>query len=84
MLSMFWKGDVDTARHINASLLESYRFETGDLTPNPMPAKAMMRTLGLPAGQCRLPIGPAPADLEGRAEEVLHRLLGRANASGLG
>jgi hypothetical protein len=44
----------------------------------------MMRTLGLPAGLCRLPIGPAPADLEGRAEEVLHRLLGRANASGLG
>jgi 4-hydroxy-tetrahydrodipicolinate synthase len=84
MLSTFSKGDVDTARQINASLLESYRFETGDLTPNPMPTKAMLRVLGLPAGQCRLPIGPAPADLEGQARQVLDRLLGRADASRLG
>ena len=84
MVSTFAKGDVDAARQINARLLESYRFETGDLTPNPMPTKAMLRVLGLPAGQCRLPIGPAPAELEGRARQVLDRLAGSGDASGLG
>ena len=71
MMAAFWKGDVDEARRINARLLESYRFETGDDTPNPIPAKAMMRALGQPAGQCRLPMGPAPAGLEERARQVL-------------
>ena len=46
-------------------------FETGDATPNPIPTKAMLRTLGLPAGQCRLPLGPAPDGLEDRARQVL-------------
>jgi 4-hydroxy-tetrahydrodipicolinate synthase len=84
MVSTFGKGDVDAARQINARLLESYRFETGDLTPNPMPTKAMLRVLGLPAGECRLPIGPAPAELEGRARQVLDRLAGSGDAGGLG
>jgi 4-hydroxy-tetrahydrodipicolinate synthase len=74
MMAAFWKGDVDEARRINARLLESYRFETGDDTPNPLPAKAMMRVLGQPAGECRLPMGPAPADLEDRARQVLANL----------
>ncbi|HSS08939.1 MAG TPA: 4-hydroxy-tetrahydrodipicolinate synthase [Acidimicrobiales bacterium] len=80
MLSAFDKGDVETARQINARLIESYRFETGDLTPNPMPTKAMLRVLGLPAGQCRLPIGPAPAGLEERAGQVLERLRAQPRA----
>ncbi|MEY2476319.1 MAG: 4-hydroxy-tetrahydrodipicolinate synthase [Actinomycetota bacterium] len=74
MMAAFWKGDVDEARSINARLLESYRFETGDDTPNPLPSKAMLRVLGQPAGQCRLPMGPAPAGLEDRAREVLANL----------
>jgi 4-hydroxy-tetrahydrodipicolinate synthase len=74
MIAAFGKGDVDGARSINARLLESYAFETGDLTPNPIPTKAMMRVLGLPVGQCRLPMGPAPAGLEDRAKEVLANL----------
>ena len=74
MMAAFWKGDVDEARRINARLLESYRFETGDDTPNPLPSKAMLRVLGQPAGQCRLPMGPAPAGLEDRAREVLANL----------
>ena len=45
-------------------LLESYEFETSDAAPNPIPAKAMLRALGQPAGQCRLPMGPAPEGLE--------------------
>ncbi len=74
MLAAFAKGDVDEARRINASLLESFAFETGDAAPNPVPAKAMMRVLGLPVGQCRLPMGPAPDGLEDRARQVLANL----------
>jgi 4-hydroxy-tetrahydrodipicolinate synthase len=77
MISAFTKGDVEHARQVNARLLESYDFETGDSTPNPIPAKAMMRVLGHAVGQCRLPIGPAPAGLEDRARTVLANL-GRA------
>ena len=74
MIAAFGKGDVERARHINARLLDSYAFETGDLTPNPIPAKAMMRVLGLPVGQCRLPMGAAPEGTEDRAREVLAKL----------
>ena len=76
MVATFFKGDVDGARRINARLIESWRFESGEETPNPIPSKAMLRALGLPAGECRLPIGPAPAGLEDRAREVLARLRG--------
>jgi 4-hydroxy-tetrahydrodipicolinate synthase len=76
MVSSFFSGDIDAARKMNARLLESWRFQSGDLTPNPIPAKAVMRALGLPAGQCRLPLGPAPDGLEDRAREVLLRLRG--------
>lgn len=74
MIAAFTKGDVDRARELNAKLIESYDFETGDANPNPIPAKAMMRVLGLPAGQCRLPMGPAPEGLEERARAVLRNL----------
>ncbi|MGH9124937.1 MAG: 4-hydroxy-tetrahydrodipicolinate synthase [Acidimicrobiales bacterium] len=74
LVSSFFKGDVDRARAINARLLESWRWQSGDLTPNPIPAKAMMRALGLPAGQCRLPMGLAPEGLEQLGLEVLGRL----------
>jgi len=78
MVASLYSGDVAGACHLNARLLESWRFQSGDLTPNPIPAKAMMRALGLPAGQCRLPVGPAPEGLETRALEVLGRLRGDA------
>ncbi len=68
------KGDLAHAREVNGRLLESYQFETGDATPNPIPAKAMMRTLGLAVGECRLPMGAAPEGLEDRAREVYANL----------
>jgi 4-hydroxy-tetrahydrodipicolinate synthase len=70
MVSAFLKGDIDTARQINARLIDSWVFQSGDATPNPIPTKAMLRTLGLPAGQCRLPLGPAPDGLEDRARQL--------------
>lgn len=76
MIAAVAKGDLAHAREINARLLESFLFETGDAAPNPIPAKAMMRTLGVPVGECRLPMGPAPAGLEERAREVYAHLHG--------
>jgi 4-hydroxy-tetrahydrodipicolinate synthase len=76
--SMFdaWdRNDITAARRINARQLESYAFETGDAAPNPLPAKAMMRTLGHAVGQARLPMGPAPAGLEDEARAVYGRLV---------
>ena len=76
MVTAFKKGNVDEAREINARLIESWNYETGDPNPNPIPAKAMLRTLGLPAGQTRPPMGPCPDGLEDRAREVLKNLRG--------
>ena len=76
MIAAFDRGDHTKAWELNALLLESYDFEGGDLTPNPLPVKAMMRALGQPAGQCRLPMGPAPAGLDERALEVWNHLHG--------
>lgn len=75
--SAWFKGDVEGARMANARLLESYDFESSEAFPNPLPAKAACRVLGLPAGQCRLPLGAAPPELEDRARTVLAHL-GRA------
>ncbi|GAC1479627.1 MAG: 4-hydroxy-tetrahydrodipicolinate synthase [Acidimicrobiales bacterium] len=83
MIGSFAKGDVEGAQAQNARLLDSWSFQSGDLTPNPIPAKAALRVLGLPAGECRLPIGPAPAGFEERAETVL-RGLGMAPGSARG
>ena len=74
MVAAFAKGDVDEARRVNAALLESYAFETSDAAPNPIPTKALLRALRLPVGECRLPMGPAPAGLKERARQVLANL----------
>jgi 4-hydroxy-tetrahydrodipicolinate synthase len=69
------RGDTAAARLINARVLESYAYETGDEAPNPMPSKAMLRHLGQPGGRCRPPLGPDPAWLDGRAADVHSRLV---------
>lgn len=74
MIEAFTKGEVERAAEINARLIESYLFEGSDATPNPLPTKALLRALGLPAGECRLPMGPAPDGLEARALEVWRNL----------
>ena len=74
MIAAVSKGDLDNAREVNTRLVPSHRFQSTDAAPNPIPAKAMLRTLGLPAGQCRLPLGPAPEGLEDAAREVFSHL----------
>ena len=54
-------GDIAGARAVNARMLESFAFETGDDNPNPLPSKAMMNHLGLAVGEARLPMGPPPS-----------------------
>ena len=74
MISAFKSGDIARAQQLNARMIESYEFETGDLNPNPVPTKAMLRAIGQPAGPCRPPMGFGPEDLEERALAVHHRL----------
>lgn len=74
MFDLWDKGDTLGARAVNSRMLESFAFETGDEAPNPIPTKAVLRHLGLPAGQARLPMGPAPAWVDERVHEVLANL----------
>jgi len=71
MIDAFVAGDVQRARELNAMLIPSWQFETGDRNPNPVPTKAMMKVLGRPGGDCRPPMGPEPDDLQNRARAVL-------------
>lgn len=70
MFDAFDAGDVAEARRINQRLLTSYAFESTLDAPNPVPTKAMLRSLGLPAGECRPPMGPTPDGLEVQAKEL--------------
>lgn len=74
MIAAFGKGDTMGARELNAGLLESFVFESSDAAPNPVPAKAAMRALGHRVGECRLPLGPAPAGLDERARALVATL----------
>ena len=70
LFKLWDKGDVAGARAVNARMLESFAYVTGDEAPNPLPTKAMLRHLGLPAGPARLPMGVDPEWLPARAAEV--------------
>ncbi len=73
MIGAHRAGSVDRATLINQQLAESYRFESTDEFPNPLPAKAACRALGIAVGQCRLPNPPAPASLDELAKAVISR-----------
>jgi 4-hydroxy-tetrahydrodipicolinate synthase len=68
------KGDVEAARAANAKLLPSFAYANSDTCVFSQATKAALRVLGLPVGECRLPLGPAPEGTEDRAREVLRRL----------
>lgn len=71
MMEAFFSGDIERAIELNQLMMPSYDFETGDLAPNPIPTKAMMRVLGLPGGPTRPPMGPEPDWVEIEAKAVL-------------
>lgn len=70
MVDSFLSGDVERARHLNAAIVDAVTFQSSDEAPNPMPAKAMLRAMGLSVGDCRLPLGPT-AWLDEQAGAVL-------------
>lgn len=74
MIASFGKGDIDRAREINTKLLPSHLFQSTDDAPNPIPAKAMLRTLDRKVGWCRPPMGEEPEGLEDRARRVFAEL----------
>ena len=53
MIRSFKAGDVAGGAAIGRGLIPSFTYETGDDAPNPQPLKAMLRAMGLPAGDCR-------------------------------
>jgi 4-hydroxy-tetrahydrodipicolinate synthase len=69
------RGETARARQLNARMLDSFAFAASDDAPNPVPAKAMLRHLGQPAGRCRPPMGPDSEGLEARAADVYARLV---------
>jgi 4-hydroxy-tetrahydrodipicolinate synthase len=71
VVDAFAAGDLAAAIAGNAELLESFDFESTEEFPNPLPAKAMLRALGLRVGQCRLPMGASTPDLEHQAQKIL-------------
>jgi len=74
LMKAFFGEDYISALEINRRLIPSYDFESGDLTPNPIPTKAMMKILNLPGGDCRLPMGPEPEWLAEKARGILSSL----------
>lgn len=71
MFDLWHRGDVVGARAVNARLVDSFAYETGDDAPNPIPTKVMMNLLGVRVGECRLPMGPPPDWVVERARVVL-------------
>jgi len=78
MYDAFDGGDDARARELNAILAQSYEFETSIETPNPHPAKAMLRAMGMRGvGVCRPPMYVGPEmeqSLEQRAMIVRQEL----------
>ncbi len=71
VIEAFMAGDLGQAIAGNAELLDSFDFESSPDFPNPLPAKAAMRALGLRVGQCRLPMGASTPELDARAAKIV-------------
>jgi 4-hydroxy-tetrahydrodipicolinate synthase len=74
MVTSFEKGDHARARELNASLFESYAYESREIAQFALAVKVALRVLGLPGGPCRPPLGPEPEGLEAEARALLERL----------
>jgi 4-hydroxy-tetrahydrodipicolinate synthase len=70
VFAAFEAGDLATARALNARLLPSYAFMNSDTCVFSQAVKVMMAELGVPIGECRLPLGPAPEGTAAAARAV--------------
>jgi 4-hydroxy-tetrahydrodipicolinate synthase len=73
MIAAFDKGDHARARDLNATMFESYAYESREIAQFALAVKVALRVLGLPSGPCRLPVGPEPDGLEAEARAMLDR-----------
>jgi 4-hydroxy-tetrahydrodipicolinate synthase len=74
LVAAFEKGDHARARELNATLFESYAYESRETAQFALAVKVALRVLGLPSGPCRPPLGPEPDALEAEARAMLERL----------
>lgn len=79
MIAAYTAGRVAEAIALNQQMLPAFGHFAYDDAPSPVPTKAMMNTLGVSVGECRLPMGPTPDDMELRCKSVLADL-GRSAA----
>lgn len=74
MFDAFAKGEVETARRMHANLVPSYQYMNSDTCVFSQAVKVAMGVLGVPIGECRLPLGPAPEGTADAAAAVLTKL----------
>ena len=74
MIAAYKAGDVAGARALNARMIPAFAHFGYDDAPSPVPTKSMMNLLGVSVGECRLPMGPTPPDMEQRSKDVLAAL----------
>ena len=71
MLAAHGKGDIETAREINARLSASFAVEVGPTWVQASAAKAALAALGQPAGPVRLPVPPLDDEVRTAVARVL-------------
>jgi 4-hydroxy-tetrahydrodipicolinate synthase len=71
VIEAFLRGDLAEAIAGNAKLLDAIDFQSSEDSPNPLPAKAICRAMGLRVGQCRLPMGDSTPELDAQAAKIL-------------
>lgn len=64
------RGDLREALGLNAQLMASFEFVNSDASVFSMSIKAMLREMGQEAGDCRLPLPPAPDEVRARARAL--------------
>jgi 4-hydroxy-tetrahydrodipicolinate synthase len=75
MIHSALKGDWEGARALNERLAASCGFESTETYPNPMPARAALRVLGMEVGECRAPHARSDATLAASAADVVGALV---------
>jgi 4-hydroxy-tetrahydrodipicolinate synthase len=71
MFAAVAKGDLVTARQINDQLAPSFVYMNSDTCVFSQSVKVAMAVLGVPIGECRLPLGPAPEGTDDVARTIL-------------
>lgn len=71
MFAAFEAGDLARARELERSLHDSFRYMNSDTCVFSQAVKVAMGVLGVPVGECRLPLGPPPDGTADAARRVL-------------